>query len=171
MESRTKAGVLFDKLLDVCIGLACLIVVFQVISVSLDVVWRELFGVSSQWITPVNEWGLIYLTFLGVAWLQREKGHVGDDSVAACFPVWVRSTFRVVGIVLAVCSCLLLTVYGSIVTWQRYATNAYDYFKLDSVPIYIAYLIIPLGSLLWLIQIIREIVVERGQKNQEQENP
>ena len=168
MEKRTKAGVLFDRLLNLCIGLACLIVVFQVVSVSLDVICREFFGVSFQWITPVNEWGLIYLTFLGVAWLQREKGHVGDDSVAACFPAWISATFRVVGVVLGLCSCLLLTVYGSYVTWQRYATNAYDYFKLDSVPIYIAYLIIPLGSLLWLIQIIREIIAEHGRKREEQ---
>ncbi len=169
METRTRAGILFDKLLNFCIGLACVLVVVQVISVSIDVLARQLFGVSFQWITPFNEWGLVYLTFLGVGWLQREKGHVGDDSIAALMPAWWSSSFRIIGIILGLASCLLLTVYGAYVTWERYVTDAYDYFKLDSVPIWVAYIIIPLGSLLWLIQIIREIVVERQNKQEQPE--
>lgn len=161
---------MFDRLLNFCIGLACVLVVIQVVSVSIDVLARQIFGVSFQWITPFNEWGLVYLTFLGVGWLQREKGHVGDDSIAAMMPAWWGESFRIIGLILGLASCLLLTVYGGYVTYQRYITGAYDYFKLDSVPIWVAYIIIPLGSLLWLIQMVREIVVEREQKNK-QERP
>lgn len=168
MGNRTKAGIMFDRLLNVCIAVACLIVVFQVISVSFDVVLREIFGISVHWITAINEWGLVYLTFLGVAWLQREKGHIGDDSIVAHFPAWVAPTFRVIGIILGIASCLVLIGYGTYVTWQKYMSHTYDFFKLESVPIYFVYVVIPIGSLLWLIQIIREVVIELKQKQQEQ---
>lgn len=164
MTFWAKAGSVFDRVLDVCAGLACAIIAFQIFSVSLEVIVRQLFSISFQWVIPVNEWGLIYLTFLGAAWLQREKGHIGDDSIAAMFPRWIGASFKVIGTFLGLAACTIMTVYGTYVTWQRYDTNAYDFFKLETVPIYFAYLIIPIGSFLWLIQLIREIVQRRRQQ-------
>ena len=34
--------------------------------------------------------------------------------------------------------------------------HTYDFFKLPNVPIFYVYLIIPVGSLLWLIQLLRK---------------
>lgn len=165
MENKTRLGALFDRVLDVCIAIACAIVVLQVVSVSLEVFFRQFFGISFEWITSINEWGLVYLTFLGVAWLQREKGHVGDDSVVSYFPGWVGMVFQFIGKILAIASCLVLTGYGTYVTWGHYKEGAVDFFKLDWVPLYLIYLVIPFGGALWLIQIIREIVVDHQKKH------
>jgi TRAP-type C4-dicarboxylate transport system permease small subunit len=59
------------------------------------------------------------------------------------------------GWVLAIATCALLTWYGALATWDNYAKNAYDFFKLPDVSIFYVYLIIPFGSLLWLIQLLR----------------
>ena len=52
-------------------------------------------------------------------------------------------------------SCGFLVWYGTKVTWANYTKNTYDFFKLRGVPIYPIYAIIPIGSLLWLIQLLR----------------
>ena len=64
---------------------------FQVISVSVEIVCRYFFNISFSIITPLNEWSLVYLTFVGVAWLQREGGHTSDDSIVTLLPPWVNS--------------------------------------------------------------------------------
>ena len=87
---RATFNAIFDRLLDACAWLACLLLVFQVVSVSAEVVARYFFGVSFGAVTALNEWSLVFLTFLGAAWLQREGGHTSDNSLLAMFPAWVR---------------------------------------------------------------------------------
>ena len=50
----------------------------------------------------------------------------------------------------------LLTWYGTLATWDNFTKKAYDFFKLPNVPIYLVYIVIPIGSLLWLIQLLRQ---------------
>src|SRR5690606_199693 len=164
MDERSKLGLAFDRLLNFFMAVGCLIIVFQVVSVSLDVAGRFFFNTSFLWVTPVNEWGLVYLTFLGAAWLQREKGHVGDDSVASLLPASFNRVFKFLGVVLALLSCAVLVVYGVYVSWQLYEKNTYDFFKMESVLLYVVYVVIPFSELLWLNQIIREIVGEYKSK-------
>ena len=165
MDKRSKFGVGFDRLLDFFLAVGCVIMVFQVLSVSADVFSRYFFNISFLWVTPINEWGLVYLTFLGAAWLQREKGHVGDDSVDSLLPAPVRRFFRSIGVILAIASCGVLFVYGAYVVWQLYEKNTYDFFKLESIPLYAVYVVIPFGGFLWLLQIVRELVSESQSKH------
>ena len=44
----------------------------------------------------------------------------------------------------------------SLVTWENFSKNTYDFFKLSGFPIFYVYMIIPFGSLLWLIQLLRK---------------
>ena len=129
---------------------------FQVVSVSLEIICRYLFNISFSIITPLNEWSLVYLTFLGVAWLQREGGHTSDDSVVALLPPQVEWLARRLGWVLALVTCGLLVWFGTLVTWDNYSKNTYDFFKLSGFPIFYVYIVIPFGSLLWLIQLLRK---------------
>jgi TRAP-type C4-dicarboxylate transport system permease small subunit len=145
----------FDWLLDACAWLACGLLVFQVVSVSAEVVARYFFDISFGAVTALNEWSLVYLTFLGAAWLQREGGHTSDDSMLDMMPAWVRPMSVWLGWLIGVASCGFLVWYGALVTWEAYVTNAYDFFKLREIPIYPVYVIIPFGSLLWLIQLFR----------------
>jgi TRAP-type C4-dicarboxylate transport system permease small subunit len=155
MSLRRAAGRAFDRLLDACAWIGCALLAFQVISVSVEIVCRYLFDISFSVVTPLNEWSLVYLTFVGVAWLQREGGHTSDDSIVTMLPPWVNRTAQRAGWVLAIVTCGLLTWYGALATWDNYVKDTYDFFKLRDVPIFYVYLIIPIGSLLWLIQLLR----------------
>lgn len=155
MTLKEKAGRAFDRLLDVCAWIACGLLAFQVVSVSVEILSRYLFNLSFSVITPLNEWSLVYLTFLGAAWLQREGGHTADDSIVQMLPQWVNWASQRLGWILAVASCAILTWFGALMTWENAMNNTYDFFKLPGVPIALVYAIIPLGSLLWLIQLLR----------------
>ena len=152
---RATLNSAFDRLLDICAWIACALLVFQVVSVSGEVIARYFFDVSFGAITALNEWSLVYVTFLGAGWLQREGGHTSDDSIVAMMPAWVRPVTVWVGWLIGVASCGILIWYGAKVTWDAFVTDAYDFFKLRDVPIYPVYAIIPFGSLLWLIQLFR----------------
>ena len=155
MSLSERAARAFDRLLDACAWVGCGMLAFQVVSVSVEIVCRYFFNVSFSIITPLNEWSLVYLTLLGAAWLQREGGHTSDDSVVAMLPRWVDWSATRLGWALAIVTCGMLVWFGTLVTWENYSKNTYDFFKLPGFPIFYVYMIIPIGSLLWLIQLLR----------------
>ena len=57
-------------------------------------------------------------------------------------------------LLLGIIVCGVLVWYGGKVTWAKFITNEYDFFKIDDVPIYIILIVIPLGSLAFLIQLL-----------------
>jgi TRAP-type C4-dicarboxylate transport system permease small subunit len=156
MRLPEAAGRAFDRLLDLCAWIGCALLAFQVISVTFGIVCRYFFNISFSVITPLNEWSLVYLTFFGVAWLQREGGHTSDDSIVTLLPPWVNWAAQRLGWLLAVATCVLLTWYGTMATWENASKNTYDFFKLQDVPVFYIYWVIPAGSLLWLIQLLRK---------------
>ena len=156
MRVAESAGRLFDRLLDGCAWIGCALLAFQVVSVSVEIFSRSFFNSSFSVITPLNEWSLVYLTFFGVAWLQREGGHTSDDSIVSLLPSWVNRAAQWFRWLIAIVSCGLLTGYGALATWDNFSHQTYDYFKLPGVPLYTVYWIIPAGSLLWLLQLSRK---------------
>lgn len=70
---------LFDRLLDLMAGLACVIVAAMFLAIVTDVVSRSTGLGGLPWVVAVCEYGLLYLTALGAPWLLRERGHVSME--------------------------------------------------------------------------------------------
>lgn len=151
----SNGGRAFDRLLDACAWLACALLVFQVASVTLDVVLRYFFSLSYGWITALNEWSLVFIAFLGAAWLQREGGHTADDSMLDLFGPGAKRFSAWLSWLLGICVCAVLVWYGAKMAWHHYTTLTYDFFKLREVPVFWIYAVIPIGCLLWLVQLLR----------------
>jgi TRAP-type C4-dicarboxylate transport system permease small subunit len=151
----STGGRAFDRVLDGCAWVACALLVFQVVSVTVDVLLRYFFNVSLGVITALNEWSLVFVAFLGAAWLEREGGHTSDDSILELLGPGAKKVSAWASWLLGVAVCAVLVWYGAKVTWNHYATQTYDFFKLREVPVFWIYLVIPLGCLLWLAQLLR----------------
>jgi TRAP-type C4-dicarboxylate transport system permease small subunit len=147
---------LFDRLLDWSAFGACVLLVLQVVSVTAEVLLRLFFDVSLSWVTAANEWSLLLIAFLGAAWLEREGGHTKDDSVIEHLDPGMRVWSDRLGRGLGVGICLLLIWYGGRATIEKVASWEFDYFKMREVPVFWVYAFIPLGCLLWLIQLLRK---------------
>ncbi len=129
---------------------------FQVVSVSVDVLLRYFFNAPIPAVISLNEWSLLYIAFFGAAWLQRQGGHVRMDIVADMFGRRGRTAFTLFGLALGIVCCAVLVWFGTDVSWQKFVTKEYDYFKLREVPIYFIYAVIPVGSLFLLLQLARD---------------
>ena len=150
-------GAVFDRIVNASAWIAGALLIFQVVSVSVDVGSRYFFGESVRWVIALNEWSLLFIAFLGAAWLQQRGGHVRLDILVSRFGPRMRLAADLFGLLLGICVCLVLVWYGSKVTWEKILTNEYDYFKVQEIPIYIVFVVIPLGSALLLIQLIRDV--------------
>jgi len=155
MKFGARLARAFDRLLDSLAWISCALIAFQFISVSLEVLVRYFFGFTFGWVTALNEWSLVFITFLGAAWLQREGGHTSDDSIISLLPAWVKRVTDRLGWILAVVTCGMLVWYGTKVTLENFWNETYDFFKIREVPVAYVYAVIPFGSLLWMIQLLR----------------
>lgn len=133
------------------------LLVFQVVSVTVDVTLRYFFDAPIRGVIAFNEWSLLYIAFLGAPWLQRRGGHISVDIFTELGGPRVRVVSTIFGTLLGILSCLVLIYFGSIVTYEKYANEIYDYFKLRSVPVWPVYLVIPVGSAIWLLQLLRDL--------------
>ena len=146
------AGSAFDRVLDACAWLACALLLFQVASVTFDVVLRYFFGISIGLITALNEWSLVYVAFLGAAWLEREGGHTSDDSILELLGPGAKKFSARASWALGIFVCAVLVWYGAKVTSM--ALPSVDT-MMREVPVFWIYLVIPFGCLLWLVQLLR----------------
>lgn len=149
-------GAVFDRVVNAFAWIAGALLIFQVVSVSTDVGSRYFFGESVRWVIALNEWSLLFIAFLGAAWLQQRGGHVRLDILVSRFGPGGRLASELFGLLLGICVCLVLVWYGGKVTWEKFLTNEYDYFKIEEIPIYIVLVVIPLGSAVFLVQLIRD---------------
>lgn len=152
-----NAGRLFDHVTNFCAALAGVMLVGQMVGVCADVLARLLFNRPIDGITALTEWSLVYIAFLGAAWLQRQKGHVSVDMVLQNVSRGPALCLTVFSLLLGLFVTALVTIYGTRVTWIKFVENEYDFFKLAWMPLWVIYAAIPLGAALWFIQLCRDL--------------
>lgn len=146
-----------DSIYKVLIYFVGLLVIFQVLSVTFDVILRLLFGFSVTTIVALNEWSMVYITFLGFAWLQREGGHVKMDIFVEKFKPKNKAIFNMFGYIMGIFVSTILIVFGMKVTWMQVVEKTFDYFKIPGFPTAIIVIAIPLGCLLLLLQLLVDV--------------
>ncbi len=154
MKLLTKLGSAFDRIIGVMAGAASVILAFAFLSVCVDVVMRYFLNRPMIWVEELTEESLLYITFLGAAWVLRREGHVKIDLVVNRLgwraQTWLGIVSSIVGIVIS----LVLIYYGARVTWDQWVRGVYWTTTL-SIPNAYYLVIVPIGSFLLLIQFLR----------------
>ncbi len=145
---------IFDYLLDGMAFLAGIILVFIMLSVCVDVIMRYFFSRPLIWVTEITEALLLYITFLGTAWLLRKEGHVKVDIIFNRLSLRTRSCLGVIGSLIGIVISLSLIWYGFYVTWDYYQRGIYDPTALE-LPLAAVIIIIPIGGLMLFVQFLR----------------
>jgi TRAP-type C4-dicarboxylate transport system permease small subunit len=78
-RSLARIGCILDRIIDLCAFAAGLLLSFILISVCLEVVMRYFLNRPLQWVIELTEYALLYITFLGTAWLLKKDGHIAVD--------------------------------------------------------------------------------------------
>ena len=154
MKLITRGTTIFDRTLDLLAVLAGTLLIFTMLAISYDVVFRYFLNRPLGWVVEISEYVLLYITFLGTAWLLRREGHVKIDIVFNRLSSRNQSLLNIVTSIIAAIACLALAWWGVDVTLDNFQRNLVIRETLD-VPKFILIAVIPLGSFLLFAQFLR----------------
>jgi TRAP-type C4-dicarboxylate transport system permease small subunit len=149
-----KLMALFDHVVDGMIFLAGLILVFIMLSVCLEVILRYFLNCPQVWVTEVTEVLLLYITFLGTTWLLRQEGHVKVDIILNRLKPRMLALLGIFSSAIGILVSITLTVSGFQLTWDYVQRGIYTPTAME-IPVSIIIVIIPVGSLMLLLQFVR----------------
>ena len=151
--SRTLKWV--DRAIDAMAVLAGLLLCFMMCSICYEVVVRAVGLRPPVWVTEITEYILLYVTFLGAAWVLKAEGHVRVDVAVNRFNTRNRVRINTGTSLLGAVVCLVLIWYGTETTWDFF-TRGIPVIKSLSVPKFLFLGIIPVGSFFLCIQFLRK---------------
>lgn len=154
MKLFGKLMAVFDFLNKVLAVLGSAVLVFLMIAVALEVVLRASVNVAVSWVPEISEYSLLFITFLGGAWVLKKDRHVIIDMVPNQLSPRAQLTLNGVTSLLCTLICPILAWYGGRVTLEAYELGYYYSTPLET-PKFIVLGIIPIGFALLFIQFIR----------------
>ncbi len=147
----------FEKLLNSMASIAGLLLLFVTFSISYTI-FSRIAGLSSPvWIVQFNEYALLWITFLGTAWLLARNKHVSIDLLTSRFSNRKKLYFKLFHGVLGMILCLIFSWYGCWVTLGQFNRGIIDVQAVD-VPKYLILVIIPIGFILLVLQFLRQFI-------------
>ena len=154
MKLLTKLGNIFDKTINGLAYLAGAIIAFDMLSIFFEVVIRKLINVSHTWVVEFSEHSIVYMTFLGAAWLLKAEGHVSMDLLVNRLSPKNKALTNMILSVVGALLCMVLTWYSTATTLDFFERGIY-FIKGLQLPMTPLLAPIPIGSILISIQFLR----------------
>lgn len=126
----------------------------MMLAIFADVTLRYLINRPITWVFEATEYSLLYITFLGTAWLLKREGHVKLDLLLNWLKPRTQTFLNVVTSILLAIVCLLLVWYGAHSTWDHFQRGILSV-RYYEPPKFIFLAVIPVGSFLLFIQSIK----------------
>jgi TRAP-type C4-dicarboxylate transport system permease small subunit len=156
-EKKSKLDHWLGIVNGIMAGIGAIMVIFMMMAISYSVMMRYLFNRPIAWIVEISSYLMLYITFLGTAWLLRRDGHVEIDLFTSHLKPKQRAVLKSVTSVGG-------AVVGFILAWKG-ALITVDYFKrgvmamdILNTPQYLLMAIIPVGGFLLMIEFILRIL-------------
>jgi len=112
------------------------------------------FDISLIWMFETTKFALVWITFLGTAWLLKREGHVKMELLLSRLNPRTRGLINSITSIIAAISCLVVVWYSAMQTWEYYEIGytTRTTWRPLMAPVMV---IIPVGSLLLFIQFLR----------------
>lgn len=154
MKLLVKAGDIFDRIIDSLAFFAAVLIIFAMVLVSAEVVCRYFLHSPIIWSFEITEWTLLFICFLGTAWLLKKEGHVKVELLTDRLKLKTQAIFGIISSVLGVVICLFFVSYGLLVAVDYFQRGVYDPTVLE-LPKWVLASGVPFGGFLLLIQFLR----------------
>ena len=145
---------IFDRILGILAFIAGVLIVLIMIAISLGVIFRFTPLGSIVWIFEITDYSLLWITFLGTAWVLKREGHVRMDMLLNRLNPKSRNRVNIITSAVGAIACLILAIASAKLTWNHFGTH-HMFIRSIDVPSYPILVIIPIGSLLLFIQFLR----------------
>lgn len=156
---------ILDNILNAMAVLAGLILLFITFSISYGITTRA-FGIQSPiWTVQFNEYSLLWMTFLGSAWVLSRRKHVAIDIITGRLGPRAKRVAEIIHSLMGMGVCGVLCYYTSLMDLNMFRRGVTDVQAVD-VPKSLVLFVIPFGFLCLTIQFIRNLIagLEKGQK-------
>lgn len=154
MKFLTKVGTVFDRIIGSLAFVAGILIIFIMLAIGSEIVTRYFLGKPPVGVMDISEIAILYITFLGAAWLLSIEGHVKMDIVLNRLRPRAQSIFNIVTSIVAAIICLILFWFSTEVTWDTFQRGLWEVGIME-IPTFTIVLIIPIGSLMLFIQFLR----------------
>ena len=144
----------FIELLAYLAGIILLLITFVVTGSALI---RYMGFRAPLWTLQYTEYGLLWFTFLGAAWLLREDGHIRIDTVISRLYAKTRRKVEIVDDILGFIVSFAVFWFGTLHTIDLFQRGIMEV-KGVIVPKGPVVLIIPIGGLALSIQFVRNVL-------------
>lgn len=142
---------------EIC-GYICNIIIF-ILSVIIfyEVVVRYLFVKPTIWTTEISQYFLAALCFLGASYALKHKGHIMVDLFVSRLSSRTRNIFDAIVGLAALLFCAVLGWQGYLL-WYEALTLQFTSETILTVPLWIVYIVFPIGMFLLCLQYVTEII-------------
>ena len=165
---RKRGKGVFDLIIETMAFMAGILLLAVTVFVSYAVLIRYFNFKPPVWVLQFTEYALLWITFLGAAWLLREGGHIRIDTVVSMLNPKVLRKVEMIDSVLGFIICLIIFGFGTLHTIDLFQRGIMDV-KGISVPKFAFFLIIPLGGLALTIQFARNLLQQFQPKTSQSE--
>ncbi|MFC2068927.1 TRAP transporter small permease [Chloroflexota bacterium] len=144
----------FDSITRVSAFISAIFLIFIILAVTIGVSMRYLFDSPQAWVIELCEYSLLYIVFLGSAWLLAKDGHISMDLVINRLRPITQAIINTITYFVCMVVSLIIIWYGILVVIDSYQKGLFYYTVLET-PTYPILAIVPIGSFLLFIQFMR----------------
>ncbi len=121
--------------------------------VCLDLVLRYFFNAPLLWGTEITEIMLLDITFLGMAWVFKEDGHVVIDIFTQKAGGGKRKILQAISYSITGFVATILIYYGFYATFDHFKRKVFNPTIMET-PIWLIIIVIPVGSLPLFLEVL-----------------
>ena len=155
MSRLKRVGAIFDRITQGLWVVAALLLLFIMSAVIIDVTLRSFSDISLSWVIETSEYMLLGITFFGVTWCLKIKGHVRIDFIFNMLKQRTQVLLSMVTSVLGIMMCLAYAFYAGKATWISIERGTHIV-KLLKVPKYDLTSVMCVCTLLLAIEFMRQ---------------
>ena len=115
-----KIGGFFDRAITFLAMLASWLPLVIMLTVCLEVTMRYFFGSPITLAVEVSEFSIWFITFLGMAWLLKEEGHVNIEFLVDFLTPKNRNLLNSLTSIVGAAMCLAMVIFGAQSTWTSF---------------------------------------------------
>lgn len=142
---------IFNNILKLCGFISGLLILLTVILVCGEIGHKLIFHRSLPWVTEIVEYSLLWLTFLGTAWVLKEDRHIKMDMLLDRLNTKRKILLQTMTSIFGGLMCLIMVYFTARITYQNFLSG-YRLLTYMELPAALINLVIPLGFLMLSVQ-------------------
>lgn len=154
MKSLLKAEAFFDRMITFLAQLGSWLLPGVMLVVCLEVTMRYFLNRPISWAVEASEFSIWFITFLGIAWLLKEEGHVNVEFVLDYLSPKNQAFLNFLTSIIGTAICLMVFIYGIQSTWIAFKFGRVTRTAM-MVKQWPLLMIMPIGLLFLSIQFVR----------------